>query len=677
MSVVQPTNPSTFPDGAEEALPQQRYRLSGAHAWARTPTPSDPCRSSLPLPHYMAHGQQPPVPRQRLAIACRYCRRRKLRCSGFAASDDGRCSNCARSGQDCIFTRVSAQTENFVPAHGTWRGAAQTPLMYGAYGQPLISAAKPEAGIILAQNLGPHSLPMNSPVTTEPRQILNPVLAPTPTFPDGKPINVRLPSGSKVRDSSAENISTTDDDATLNRGDSIYDTLDVTRADGRTAAQELWCSQEPPNEDHSSSNESRCNTVNKLRIHPPRLTPDVKASISERLPDNATVANKERSLEKGDSVILVKDEHQRLKCPFYQRDPEKHTRGSCRGVGFADLGKLKDHLKRVHCQPLRCTRCREEMGSDEAYAEHLQRDDICTKRPEIIDDRISAKLWLKLEFKKPPFSLHSSTEVKWRLMYKTLFPDDSEIPTPYDQHGISSRVEQILAEALEEELTREPGSALDPTISRIRGRIPLIIKRFKSRVAGNPGGSEHEEAEVIERSWMNTGINQKDLETKAVTGSARKIEPTHRSALLNQPSATSSCPTSTITFDESAGLHVLDAPAAKSVGESLGKELQRHSPSHNQLPGQLWSTMNSHEMPPTTLGHSSVHESTASPDHTTMHAEDILETAWNPDSIPHANSTTSLSLPSDWVDLSSDFDINQFVNEFDKSLENANVESDY
>jgi hypothetical protein len=35
------------------------------------------------------------------------------------------------------------------------------------------------------------------------------------------------------------------------------------------------------------------------------------------------------------------DVRRRLKCPFYLRCPEKHRRGSCRGEGFADMGKLK------------------------------------------------------------------------------------------------------------------------------------------------------------------------------------------------------------------------------------------------------------------------------------------------------------------------------------------------
>lgn len=47
----------------------------------------------------------------------------------------------------------------------------------------------------------------------------------------------------------------------------------------------------------------------------------------------------------------------RLLCPFYQREPDKHTKAACRGEGFTEMGKLKDHLKRVHTQPLRCPRC--------------------------------------------------------------------------------------------------------------------------------------------------------------------------------------------------------------------------------------------------------------------------------------------------------------------------------
>ncbi|KAF2250403.1 hypothetical protein BU26DRAFT_518786 [Trematosphaeria pertusa] len=49
--------------------------------------------------------------------------------------------------------------------------------------------------------------------------------------------------------------------------------------------------------------------------------------------------------------------NRRLKCPFYQRAPEKCPNKACRGEGFTDIAKLKDHIKRVHTQPLRCVRC--------------------------------------------------------------------------------------------------------------------------------------------------------------------------------------------------------------------------------------------------------------------------------------------------------------------------------
>ncbi|EWC43420.1 hypothetical protein DRE_07643 [Drechslerella stenobrocha 248] len=99
----------------------------------------------------------PPAPRQRTAIACRYCRRRKIRCSGFDSSADGRCGNCLRFNQECVFTPVSSHSQAFVPAHTQYphlkqgfippRGGPARPVgqLYGSYGQPLpLHAALPQ-----------------------------------------------------------------------------------------------------------------------------------------------------------------------------------------------------------------------------------------------------------------------------------------------------------------------------------------------------------------------------------------------------------------------------------------------------------------------------------------------------------------------------------------------------
>ncbi|KAI9670870.1 MAG: hypothetical protein M1817_003755 [Caeruleum heppii] len=138
----------------------------------RYPAHQDPYHNPPPdmyrgPPQHMTFNQ--PAPRQRTAIACRYCRRRKvgrsrpgemakvladhaqIRCSGFESSEDGRCTNCQRFHQECIFTPVSSQAQAFVPAHTAYpqlRNAPMSdrshpnypqapPIIYGAHGQPL------------------------------------------------------------------------------------------------------------------------------------------------------------------------------------------------------------------------------------------------------------------------------------------------------------------------------------------------------------------------------------------------------------------------------------------------------------------------------------------------------------------------------------------------------------
>lgn len=120
----------------------------------------------------------------------------------------------------------------------------------------------------------------------------------------------------------------------------------------------------------------------------------------------------------------------RLKCPFYQRNPKKYTKAACKGSGFVDMAKLKDHIKRVHTQPLRCSRCWLEMESDEAYSEHLQQESICKKAIEPSDDRIRPQLLKRLDFKKAPYSNARNIDEKWKMLFRVLFPSDSSIPSP-------------------------------------------------------------------------------------------------------------------------------------------------------------------------------------------------------------------------------------------------------
>ncbi|KAI1979778.1 hypothetical protein LOZ55_001676 [Ophidiomyces ophidiicola] len=164
------------------------YRLPNPGAFQRPPEMYGP-------PPPVAAPVVPPVvyptaaPRQRTAIACRYCRRRKIRCSGFDTSQDGRCSNCVRFNQDCMFTPVSSQTQAFVPAHAAYPhlrnmpngprigGRGEPVILYGAHGQPL---PPPHLG--------------HAPDSTLP---MPPVMYPHPYGRSG-PIPVTLPSGQPI-----------------------------------------------------------------------------------------------------------------------------------------------------------------------------------------------------------------------------------------------------------------------------------------------------------------------------------------------------------------------------------------------------------------------------------------------------------------------------------------------
>lgn len=115
---------------------------------------------------------QQAAPRQRTSIACRYCRKRKvgirgrwrppppqpircvravvltalvqIRCSGYQNAPGGRCINCTRMNQECIFQPVSSSsTAAFVHVSAVPGGITPGTPLYGAYGQPLPGGGGP------------------------------------------------------------------------------------------------------------------------------------------------------------------------------------------------------------------------------------------------------------------------------------------------------------------------------------------------------------------------------------------------------------------------------------------------------------------------------------------------------------------------------------------------------
>lgn len=63
------------------------------------------------------------------------------------------------------------------------------------------------------------------------------------------------------------------------------------------------------------------------------------------------------------------------------------------------------------------------------FEKHLDKDSRCEKRPPPEDDRISDELMSELR-KVNTFASARTQEEKWNILYKKLFPNDSDIPSP-------------------------------------------------------------------------------------------------------------------------------------------------------------------------------------------------------------------------------------------------------
>ncbi|SCO54682.1 uncharacterized protein FFNC_15624 [Fusarium fujikuroi] len=128
----------------------------------------------------VGHGSAPPLtqaaPRQRTSIACRHCRKRKIRCSGYQSAPGRKCQNCARMNQECIFEPVSSSSSTaFIPVPALPRGVLPGTQLFGAYGQLLAPGTVPAPP-------PPHAAYQHSSAPPPPGTYHAPVQSPTESF---------------------------------------------------------------------------------------------------------------------------------------------------------------------------------------------------------------------------------------------------------------------------------------------------------------------------------------------------------------------------------------------------------------------------------------------------------------------------------------------------------------
>ncbi|KAF2179538.1 hypothetical protein K469DRAFT_693919 [Zopfia rhizophila CBS 207.26] len=185
----------------------------------------------------------------------------------------------------------------------------------------------------------------------------------------------------------------------------------------------------------------------------------------------------ERKHKRAETDTAASDKRRRrLKCPYYVRRPEDHQRGCCKGKGFEDMSRLRTHIRLIHTKPLRCVRCWIDMATSEAYDEHLRSDQRCVKAPEPQDDRISIQRLENLTLHRLPFNKAKSESEKWRILYRILFPQDADVPCPYEEPGMSPVEERLFMQVLERKILDALGPAI---VSRIQPQLSAMMRDTK------------------------------------------------------------------------------------------------------------------------------------------------------------------------------------------------------
>lgn len=109
----------------------------------------------------------------------------QIRCSGYQNTPGGKCQNCARMNQECIFQPVSSSASTaFIPVSAVPGGVPPGTQLFGAYGQPLAPSPVAIAHPYATQHHGGPPLPGVPPPGFYPppqQQQQHPPLTQSPT----------------------------------------------------------------------------------------------------------------------------------------------------------------------------------------------------------------------------------------------------------------------------------------------------------------------------------------------------------------------------------------------------------------------------------------------------------------------------------------------------------------
>ncbi|PKS05713.1 hypothetical protein jhhlp_007542 [Lomentospora prolificans] len=171
------------------------------------------------------------------------------------------------------------------------------------------------------------------------------------------------------------------------------------------------------------------------------------------------------------------DGERKFACPFYKHDPSRCLKSrACAPPGFPSLHRLK---------------CQESLGSEKALNAHLRSDDRCEKVDEMPWYGITEAQ--EAAIRARPGKEKGSEEERWKDIYKIIFPDALDTPTPYyDEEPALAGVRQYLRQELPPLVRRELEEEVERKLSCVeadmkREAINLIQRLACRLIQSYPG----------------------------------------------------------------------------------------------------------------------------------------------------------------------------------------------
>lgn len=126
-------------------------------------------------------------------------------------------------------------------------------------------------------------------------------------------------------------------------------------------------------------------------------------------------------------------------CPYYQRHPnQRPSSTSCAYPGFPTIFRVKEHLYKKHrALDTKCPRCLETFDTEDALQDHQRARDACELQQARQPSGFSKDQERQLRSRKRSPGCMSEEE-KWLEVYRILFPQDTDKPTPYVEGGRAS-----------------------------------------------------------------------------------------------------------------------------------------------------------------------------------------------------------------------------------------------